>query len=161
MSPDPYASAADLLMNGLIAAKEGDAARTRFYMEWVLRESTTHEQRAKALYYLSKVAQSQEEKIKLLEELLLADPSHPEARRSLAHLRESDPAIENNPTEAPATGPLGSRKSHCDQCGSKLVFSPDGKALECERCHIQYPAFSAGYSEASSLRKGGEQAAQP
>jgi hypothetical protein len=140
---DPSGSAHDLLMNGILCAKEGDADRARFYLEWVLRESATSDQRKKALYYLSKIAQGPNEQLAWIEELLIVDPSHPEARRDLAVLRGQLSAADiidpNEPLPDSSAAPIAKRKTNCDQCGGKLVFSPDGRALDCERCGIRYP----------------------
>jgi predicted RNA-binding Zn-ribbon protein involved in translation (DUF1610 family) len=136
----------ELLLNGIASAKEGDLKRARFYLEWVLREPCTSDQRVKALYYLGKVAETPQERLQWIEQLLMEDPLHPEARRDLAILRGQisaqgipDP---NRPPAPPPTAPLAKRKTNCDQCGGKLVFSPDGKSLDCERCGLRFPIGS-------------------
>jgi DNA-directed RNA polymerase subunit RPC12/RpoP len=143
MNLSSSASANDLLLNGILSAKEGDTERARFYLEWVLRETSTFDQRSKALYYLSKITQDPKEKIKWVEELLILDPGHPEGRRELAILRgqlaSADIVQPDGPLPAPSTAPIAQRKTNCDTCGGKLVFSPDGRALDCERCGIRYP----------------------
>ena len=79
-------SARDLLVRGIAAAKTKDIDEARFYLEWVLRTDANRQQRIKAWYWLSEISDDPAEKRDLLENILVHEPGHAEARRSRAIL---------------------------------------------------------------------------
>jgi DNA-directed RNA polymerase subunit RPC12/RpoP len=135
-------SARELLVRGIAAAKAGDKEEARFFLEWVLRTDASQEQQVDVWYYLSQIADDPAVERECLENVLVRDPTHPEARRGLAVLDgRLDPAaiIDPNraPNVAPAPQPLTTRRFVCQQCGGKLTFSPDGQQLVCAYCNIR------------------------
>jgi DNA-directed RNA polymerase subunit RPC12/RpoP len=137
-------SVRDLLVYGIAAAKDGANDEARRYLEWALRLDPTHEQCIKARLWLSKISDDVAEKRAYLEQILLADPVHPEARRNLAILDgRLDPAEIVDPDNVPdavpgVPQPAQARQFTCPHCGGRMVFSPAGASLICEYC-AQHP----------------------
>jgi DNA-directed RNA polymerase subunit RPC12/RpoP len=146
-------SARELLVRGIAAAKAGDVEEARFFLEWVLRADADHAQIVSAWYYLSQITSEPAAKRECLENVLAREPTHPEARRSLAVLDgRLDPAAiidPNRPPDSPGPTqpPPSPRRFVCSQCGGKLAFSPDGQQLICAYCNTRmtlYQAFESG-----------------
>lgn len=142
-------SARELLVRGIAAAKAGDKQEARFFLEWVLRTDADHEQLVDAWYYLSQIADDPAARRECLENVLARDPTHPEARRSLAVIDgRLDPAAIIDPNRSPAAPPAAqpppmARRFVCQQCGGKLTFSPDGQQLVCAYCNIRMTLYQA------------------
>jgi predicted RNA-binding Zn-ribbon protein involved in translation (DUF1610 family) len=141
-------SVRDLLAHGIAAAKDGANDEARRYLEWALRLDPTYEQCIKARLWLSRISEDIAEKRTYLEDVLLSDPVHPEARRELAILDgRLDPAeiidpdnVSNAAPDVPS--PTHARRFICPQCGGRMVFAPAGKSLICEYC-AQHPRGEA------------------
>lgn len=134
----------ELLFRGRTAARCGDAAEARFYLQWVLdRCEGLSQEKLEALYWMSRIATDPAEKRRYLEDVLAAEPFNTRARRDLAVLDGRINAAEQiDPDRPPArkTGGLyqldsaEARRFTCPQCGGKLTYTPDGQALTCEYC---------------------------
>jgi hypothetical protein len=136
------ASAQDLLVRGIAAAKAKDIDEARFYLEWVLNTDANHQQRIKAWWWLSEISQDSTVKRDLLENILLYEPGNAEARRSLAVLDGRldpadiiDPNHQTKPKRLKKLRRIRTRQFSCPQCKGQMAFSPDGQALVCPHCH--------------------------
>lgn len=142
-------SARELLVRGIAAAKAGDIEEARFFLEWVLRADADQDQIVSAWYYLSQITTDPAAKRECLENVLAREPSHPEARRSLAILDgRLDPAAiidPNRPADSavPPQPPPTPRRFVCSQCGGKLAYSPDGQQLICAYCNTRMTLYQA------------------
>jgi DNA-directed RNA polymerase subunit RPC12/RpoP len=130
----------DLLVRGIAAAKAKSIDEARFYLERVLRTDATVEQRIKAWLWLSEISDDPAEKRDCLETALAHDPAHPVARRKLAVLEgRLKPEEIIDPDRVFASAPevpqsIHARRFVCQQCGGRMTFIPDGKALMCSYC---------------------------
>lgn len=133
--------ARDLLVRGIAAAKAGDRAEARHYLEWALRQQPDREQELEAKLWLSEAADGREEARRWLEDVLAGDPTNPRARRKLAlldgRLRREEIIDPDRPL--PASGGEGPPvidpdRFACPSCGGPLAYSPDGQALQCDHC---------------------------
>src|SRR5689334_11216515 len=101
-----FAGTDELLLLGAGAARDGDRTQARFYLEWALRDEPTIPQFAEAWYWLSRIAETPEERRRCLAQVIGAEPLHAEARRDLAildgRLHEEDIVDPNTPI-APLT----------------------------------------------------------
>ncbi|MCJ7513176.1 MAG: hypothetical protein MUO23_09445, partial [Anaerolineales bacterium] len=79
-------SARDLLVRGVAAAKAGDSKEARFFLEWMLRNEPTADQRTEACLWLSDLSQEPSEERRWLEEVLALRPADSRARRKFALL---------------------------------------------------------------------------
>ena len=142
-------SARDLLVRGIAAAKAGDKDEARFFLEWALRSDVDRDQQVDAWYYLAEISDDPAARRDCLENVLAIEPSHPEARRAFAILDgRLDPAAvidPNRPLPPPASVPLTAqaRRFVCQQCGGKLVFTPDGQQLTCAYCNRRITLYQA------------------
>jgi DNA-directed RNA polymerase subunit RPC12/RpoP len=143
-------SARDLLVRGIAAARAGEKQEARFFLEWVLRTDADRDQQIDAWYYLSQISDDPAAKRECLENVLVLDPSHPEARRGFAILDgRLDPAAIIDPDRPdatphpPPTPPLPAQRFVCHKCGGKLAFSPDGQQLTCTYCHTRMTLYQA------------------
>jgi DNA-directed RNA polymerase subunit RPC12/RpoP len=142
-------SARDLLVRGIAAAKAGDKQEARFFLEWVLRTDADRDQQIDAWYYLSQISEDPAARRECLENVLVLDPSHPEARRGFAILDgRLDPAAIIDPDRPdtiphPPPPPLPAQRFVCQKCGGKLAFSPDGQQLTCTYCHAHMTLYQA------------------
>ncbi len=122
-------SVRDLLVRGIAAAKDGDRRAARRYLEWALRLNPTNEQYIKAWFWLSEISDDPDEKRKYLKYILSADPTHPEARRSLAILDgclRPEEVIDPNRLAVATPDvpqPTGARQFVCPQCGGRMVYN--------------------------------------
>ncbi|MCX7681350.1 MAG: hypothetical protein N2508_05200 [Anaerolineae bacterium] len=132
-------SVRDLLVRGIAAAKGGEKAEARYYLAWALRLDPSAEQRLTAWLWLSRVSDDPVEKRRYLEDILNADPTHPEARRALAILEgrlRPDEIIDPNryTAAAPETPqPAQAQQFFCPRCGGRMVYNPQGQLI-CEYC---------------------------
>ena len=133
--------ARDLLVRGIAAAKAGDRAEARHYLEWALRQQPSGEQELEAKLWLSEACEAPEEARRWLEDVLAGDPTNPRARRKLAlldgRLRREDLIDPDQPL--PASGAEGERvidpeRFACPSCGGPMAYAPDGEGLQCDHC---------------------------
>jgi hypothetical protein len=143
-------SARNLLVRGIAAAKARENDQARFYPEWVLRTDSDRRQKIKAWLWLSQVSDSQAEKRDCLKSILAHEPSHPQARRSVAILNgrlDQTHVIDPNhqPLPLPDDSPQPAHASQfvCHQCGGKMAFSSDGKSVTCICCNRHTSLYQA------------------
>ncbi len=129
----------DLLRQGILHFKSGEYEMARRFLERALIAADDIETHLKANFYLSQIESDPASKRKYLEEVLAADPFHPEARRALAILEgklKSEEII--NPENLPAVpnGTISSQADRftCPTCGGRMAFAPDGQTLTCDFC---------------------------
>lgn len=133
-------SAFDLLSRGRAAAKSGEMAEARRYLEWALRMDPSPEERQEALYWLSEASDDPREKRSLLEEILANNLGDARARRKLAILDgKLKPADIVDPDRLQPQAPGAPRDAAaqsftCPRCGGRMSYTPDGSALTCEYC---------------------------
>lgn len=131
----------DLLHLGLEAFKAGERSQARNYFERVCWLAPSQDDLVTAQFYLSELEDDPQKKRSLLENVLVVDPLHPEARRSLAVLDgrltpEQAAAQPEEPAPGDAT-PAHARRYVCRQCGGRMRFSPEGVYLLCDYCHTR------------------------
>lgn len=133
----------DLLLRGVTSARAGERREAIYYLEWLLRLNPDRDQQAEALFWLSEVAESEEEARDRLEHLLALDPFDLRARRKLAILDgKIQPGPAFNPDVYQQPAPKGAQAAEgqrytCPKCGGKLAFSADGNSLVCEFCEVR------------------------
>ena len=121
----------DLLVRGIAAAKGGSKQEARFFLEWLLRREAPEEVQVDAWWWLSQVADDPAEVRRCIEEVLVRDPAHPQARRAKAVLDgrlkpasviDADhlPTAPALPEDAP-----GGERFACRRCGGRLAASAD------------------------------------
>ncbi len=129
-----------LLSRGIGAAKAGEAAEARRYLERALEQpDVVEEERMQAWHWLSEVISDPLELRGVLEEILVRNPLEPRARRKLAILNgELEPEDIIDPEAVPAqdTDEVegDARRFTCPTCGGRMTFEPDGVSLMCEYC---------------------------
>lgn len=144
----------DLLVRGIAAAKAGDRAEARHYLEWALRQQPTGEQEMEAKLWLSAACESPQEARRWLEDVLAGDPTNPRARRKLAlldgRLRREDlidpdlPLPAGGEALAPVVDP---DRFSCPTCGGPMAYSPDGEGLQCDHCGTRLGVGTAAAPE--------------
>jgi DNA-directed RNA polymerase subunit RPC12/RpoP len=129
----------ELLHQGIAACKSGELDLARNYLERVCWLQPTQDQLLTAMFYLSELEEDPARKRRLLENILLIDPLHPEARRSVAVLEgrwTPESAAGESPDAAPAEEPRAEARIYiCRSCGGRMRFSPEGDYLHCDYCH--------------------------
>ncbi|KAA3648642.1 MAG: tetratricopeptide repeat protein [Chloroflexi bacterium] len=130
-----------LLVRGIASAKAGDVDQARHYLEWVLRTENTHAQREDAWFWLSQISEETAEKREYLESVLAANPRHQRAQLSIAVLDGKlaqnaiiDPDHHIHPVRSGEVQETTADRFECPNCGSRMVFTPDGQSLTCEYC---------------------------
>ncbi len=121
------------LIYGIAAAKAGDVAEARRYLERLLILGGTDTEEEEALLWLSRIESDPVKKRDYLEEILISNPLHPEAQRELALLKgELKPEEIVNPdrlAQEPVAEPL------CPRCGGRLESAgPDETERRCSLC---------------------------
>jgi predicted RNA-binding Zn-ribbon protein involved in translation (DUF1610 family) len=132
-------STRDLLVRGVAAAKAGDRKEALFYLDWLLRLEPPLHQRIDAWYWMSELEPDVTIQREYLEKILVMDPAEGRARRKLAILDgKLDPGDIIDPDHLTAVdsdaGVSSIERFTCPQCGGRMTYSPDGKALVCEYC---------------------------
>jgi len=136
-------SVRDLLVRGVAAAKASDKDEARFYLEWALRLDPSTDQTVEACFWLSEISDDPQEMRDYLEEVLVNQPNHYPARRSLAILDgRLNPEDIVDPNQMPQFSsadptPVQAQRFVCPNCGGRLTYAPDGKSLVCEYCQAQ------------------------
>ena len=114
----------DLLRSGIIEAKSKNFDSARRYLDRAIYMARSHDVLAEAWFWMSEVAQNNEEKRKALENCLSHDLRHTRARRSLAILDgklKADDVIDPNHLP-PAPGGLrdaDAQRFMCPKCGGR------------------------------------------
>ena len=133
--------AQDLLVRGIAAAKAGDRAEARHYLEWALRQQPTGEQELEAKLWLSEACEAPQEARRWLEDVLAGDPTNPRARRKLAlldgRLRREDLIDPDQPLPLSGealTPVVDPDRFSCPTCGGPMAYAPDGEGLQCDHC---------------------------
>jgi DNA-directed RNA polymerase subunit RPC12/RpoP len=131
--------------------RERDKAEAREYLERALDSNLALEQQPEAYYWLSRVTDDPVKKRDYLEHVLAFLPSHPEARRELAILNGNlkpadivDTTMPLKPVETTARVQASERRrAVCPQCGGKLNYDADKKALRCAYCGYRQSEYEA------------------
>lgn len=141
------------LVRGIAAAKAGDKAEARRYLEHLLLDyAATPTEKAQAHIWLTELTTDPGEKRTHLEQALAGDPDNAVARRGLAILDGRlkpediiDPDRQPTPEQAaPATPqPVDTRRFVCPQCGGVMAFEPGEKSVRCTYCGHHQTIFSA------------------
>ena len=142
-------SARDLLVRGIAAAKAGEAREARFYLEWVLGNDPSNEQRTEACLWLSDLSTEPAEKRNWLEEVLAIQPGEARAQRRLALLDgELRPEEVVNPDSLPETPPPAGEppvlQVDCPSCGAVLLALAGVPRLGCAFCGEVFAPGAAG-----------------
>jgi tetratricopeptide (TPR) repeat protein len=130
----------DLFIRGRAAAKAGEKAEARRYLERVLNLNPPEEERMEALYWLAEISEDPKEQRDCLEEILANNLGDARARRKLAILDgrlKPEEIVDPDRIPAPRAGEMGNgaaRSFTCPKCGARMVYAPDGKTLLCEYC---------------------------
>lgn len=129
----------ELLREGILHFKAAEFQLAQRYFERALDVTDDYNTRASANYYLSLLTDDPAKKREYLEETLVIDPIHPEARRELAILDgrlKSEDIFNADQVPPPPVEKVEPRveKFNCPKCGGRMVFAPDGKSLVCEFC---------------------------
>jgi hypothetical protein len=142
-------SARDLLVRGIAAAKAGEAREARFYLEWVLRNDPSSEQRTEACLWLSDLSTEPGEKRSWLEEVLAIQPGEARAQRRLALLNgdlRADEVVnpDSLPETAPPAGEVPVLQVDCPSCGAVLLALAGVPRLGCAFCGEVFAPGEAG-----------------
>lgn len=119
------------MIRGVAAAKAGDVAEARRYLEKLLILGGTSDEEAEALLWLSRIETDPVQKREYLERLLAAHPTHGEAQREMALLRgelKREDIINPDRLEAAPEGP-----ALCPRCGGELQAAGEGER-RCALC---------------------------
>ena len=145
------------LVHGIAAAKAGDKAEARRYLERLLLDyAATHAEKAQAHIWLTELTDDPTEKPAHLEQALACDPNNAVARRGLAVLEgrlkpediidpDQKPAKEQitNASETETPQPVDARRFVCPQCGGVMAFEPGDTSVRCTYCDHHQTIFSA------------------
>ncbi len=151
------ADAHHILVRGIAAAKAGDKAEARRYLERLLLENdATRAEKTRAHIWLSELTDDPAEKRAHLEYALTFDPANAAARRGLAvldgRLKAEDIIDPDQQTaggritavaESETPQPVEARRFVCPQCGGMMAFEAGEYAVRCTYCGYQQTAFSA------------------
>jgi tetratricopeptide (TPR) repeat protein len=130
----------DLLSRGRAAAKAGEKAEARRYLERMLNLDPPTDERLEALYWLSESIDDPVEQRGLLEEILANNLGDARARRKLAILDgklRPDEIVDPDRAAALTAGDpqsVQTRSFTCPKCGGRMAFAPDGVSLVCDYC---------------------------
>ena len=130
----------DLLSRGRAAARVGEKAEARRYLERLMHLDPPLEERLEALYWLSEVLEDPREQRACLEEILAHNFGDARARRKLAildgKLRPED-IVDPDQMHIPAPADPQTARTRaftCPKCGARMVYTPDGQSLVCDYC---------------------------
>ena len=143
----------DLLIRGRAAAKAGEKAEARRYLERLFHLDPPTDERLEALYWLSEVSDDPKEQRDCLEEILANNLGDARARRKLAILDgklRSEEIVDPDRAapQAPSGDPkdVSARAFTCPTCGGRMTYAPDGQSLVCEYCAGRERIATAGQS---------------
>jgi DNA-directed RNA polymerase subunit RPC12/RpoP len=145
------------LVRGIAAAKAGDKAEARRYLERLLMDyAAMHTEKAQAHIWLTELTDDPAEKRAHLEQALACDPSNAVARRGLAVLEgrlkpediidpdqqsAKEQVADASTQETPQ--PVDARRFVCPQCGGVMAFEPGDTSVRCTYCGHHQTIFSA------------------
>jgi DNA-directed RNA polymerase subunit RPC12/RpoP len=139
-----------MLVRGVAAAKAGDQAEARRYLERLLYLDASRDQQIDAHWWLFNLSDGLAEQRDHLEEILACDPTHAEARRELAIIDgDLDPDDIIDPDRLPESSSQESqgarevRRFVCPQCGGRMAFDPGSQRLRCGYCGHRTTILSA------------------
>lgn len=136
-------SARDLMTRGIAAAKAGEPAQARKYLEWSLRQGPNTRQQVDAHYWLAKMSQDEKDKQKHLEVVLQLEPTHFLARRDMAVIRglltEAELVEPVRPGQTTVQAKAEGKRFTCPQCGSRVTYEAALGRLVCQHCGYQGP----------------------
>jgi len=130
----------DLLVRGVAAAKSGDKSDAKRYLTRLLGLEPTPEEQSEAWLWLAELSENPAEQRGYLGEVLARNPGDARARRKMAEITGAlNPAEIINPDKLQpriAAEPIQSqaRRFSCPACGARMIYSADGKELQCENC---------------------------
>lgn len=139
----------DMLAQGIAAVKQRNVDEAYYYLSRVLKAANSHEEeRLSAWMWLSAIAETYEEKRICLENVLVINPTHPQARRGLAllegRLKQEDiidpeqfsktAGMKDVPAEA---APAAAEQMTCPSCGGRMNYKPELQVLQCDFCHFR------------------------
>ncbi len=138
---------------GAAAARAGDKADARYYLEHAQLCDPDLEDETQIWYWLSRITDDPAEKRRLLQDVVISEPGNAEARRELAILEGRltpeairDPREPAQPVEARNNG---ARRYVCPQCGGRLVYDAAKAALACDYCGHRSTTFLAPGGDAT------------
>jgi len=145
------------LVRGIAAAKAGDKAEARRYLERLLTDyAATHTEKAQAYIWLTELTDDMTEKRAHLEQALACDPNNAVARRGLAVLEGRlkpediiDPDQQSAQEQVAGAStqktpqPVDARRFVCPQCGGVMGFEPGDTSVRCTYCGHRQTIFSA------------------
>lgn len=145
----------DLLVRGIAAAKTNqarDKEEARFYLNWVLRSDDAEaDQKTSAWLWLSQVEDDPAKKRECLENVVAVDPGNALARHGLAildgRLNPEDMIDPNKPATPVTPQQTTVRRYVCPQCGGKMKYDAQARAVTCEYCGqrlTEYQAITQG-----------------
>ncbi len=143
MGLSQFEEARRMLVRAVAEIKDHQYTTARRYLERMISIPSTGDQKAEAYFWLSEIAETEDEKRDHLHSALAYDLTHHRARKSLAILdgRLKPEEIINPdafvPTTAEGTQDREGNRFECPTCGARMVFSPDGQSLVCEHCENQ------------------------
>lgn len=146
--PNPhreFEEARRMLVRAVAEIKGGEFNTARYYLERVLNVPARMDQKADAYYWLSEITESEDKKRDYLQSALGYDLSHHRARKSLAVLDgklKKEEVVDPDryvAEELDAPQAREGKRFECPNCGSPMVYSPDGGNLFCEHCAGQLP----------------------
>jgi predicted RNA-binding Zn-ribbon protein involved in translation (DUF1610 family) len=138
-----FEEARRMLVRAVAEIKGGEYMTARRYLERVLNVPARADQKANAYYWLSEISESENDKRDYLQSALGYDMSHHRARRSLAILDGRLKTTEMidpdtfSPEISSSPQPRKGKRFECPNCGSRMIYSPDGRGLFCESCESQ------------------------
>ena len=132
---------------GASAARAGDKADARYYLEHAQMSDPDLEDETQIWYWLSRITDDSVEKRRLLQDVVISEPGNAEARRELAILegRLSPEAIRDprEPAKPVEARNNGARRYVCLRCGGRLAYDAAKAALACDYCGHESTSFLA------------------
>lgn len=129
-----------LLTEGSTAAKAGDNADARRYLERLFNLDPDADEKVEAWLILSQISDDPQDKRRYLEYVIGVAPWEPRARRGIAILNgDLNPADIVDPSLPQPASPsepqdVRTRRFVCPQCGGRMTFSPERDGLDCDYC---------------------------
>lgn len=132
---------------GAAAARAGDRADARYYLEHAQVCDPDPEEQAQIWFWLSRVTDDPVLKRKYLQDVVISAPGHVEARRDLAilegRLKPEEILDLGQPLPPVASERVGARRYVCPHCGGKLAYEAQRGALVCDYCGYESTSFLA------------------
>ncbi len=137
-----------LFVRGIAAAKAGEMAEAKKYLEWVLRRSAPSDMELDAYLWLAEIEPDTALKRGLLENALAINPLEPRARRALGILNGDITPEEivdpDNLPEIERGERVNADRFVCPSCGGRMSFAADGRSLTCDYCEMTKSGNGSG-----------------